>query len=151
MRFEVDTKATPEQVRRAFVDFSERRPQIWDRTLDPKTYEVHEQGPTWAVARESSPGSPVWLVVRYDWSDPSVIRWTVVESSYGGDGDGSVRVSPGAGGGSRVHAEWESTNARALQRPLLFVIHHSPVWRMVRRQWTDILDRYAENDQGPEA
>jgi hypothetical protein len=90
----------------AFTDFSERRLQIWDRTLDPKTYEVRDQGETWAVVRESSPRSPFWVVVRYDWSesDRSVIRSTVVESSYGGGGEGVVRISPGPGTGSRVYA-----------------------------------------------
>src|SRR4051794_19785242 len=83
MRFDVDTKASAEQVRRALTDFTDRRLQIWNRTLDPKKYELREQGDTWAVARESSPGSPFWVVARYDWSEAAVIRWTVVESSYG--------------------------------------------------------------------
>ncbi|MGO4597722.1 hypothetical protein [Terrabacter sp. 2RAF25] len=146
MRFEVDTKATPQQVLRAFTDFTDRRPEIWEGTLDPKRYELREQGQTWAVTRESSPGSPVWLVVRYDWSDPSVVRWTVLESSYGGGGDGSVRITPGPGSGSHLDAEWDSTGARLLHRPLLVVIHRSPLWRMIRRRWTGILDRYAERD-----
>jgi len=41
-----------------------------------------------------------------------VIRWTVVESSYGGGGDGFVRIAPGQNGGSRLHVEWTSTQAR---------------------------------------
>jgi hypothetical protein len=88
MQFDVDTTATPEQVRRALTDFTDRRLQIWSRTLDPKSYEVRDHGETWAVARESSPGSPFWVVARYDWSDPESIRWTVEESSYGGGGQG---------------------------------------------------------------
>lgn len=35
-------------------------PRIWHRTLDPKTYELRERGSTWAVARESTAGSPFW-------------------------------------------------------------------------------------------
>lgn len=58
MRFEVTTLASPEQVLRALTDFSDRRPEIWRRTLDPRTYEVRELGDTWAVARESTSGSP---------------------------------------------------------------------------------------------
>jgi hypothetical protein len=49
MRFDVDTKAAPEQVRRALTDFTDHRLQIWNRTLDPKKYELREQGETWAV------------------------------------------------------------------------------------------------------
>jgi hypothetical protein len=74
MRFDVDTKARPEQVRRALTDFTERRLQIWNRTLDSQTYELREQGDTWAVARESTPGSPFWVVARYDWSEVAVVR-----------------------------------------------------------------------------
>ncbi|GAB2750775.1 SRPBCC family protein [Terrabacter sp. AAH1] len=146
MRFDVETKATPEQVLRAFTDFSERRPQIWS-TLDPKAYEVRGLGDTWAVARESSPGSPFWVVSRYDWSDPSVVRWTVEESSYGGGGSGTLTIEPRPTGGSRAHAWWESTGARPLQKPMLFVLHHGPLGRLVfARLWAAAFDRYADGE-----
>ncbi|MFI5898064.1 SRPBCC family protein [Actinoplanes sp. NPDC051513] len=148
MRFDVDTKASPAQVRRAFTDFTDRRPRILSRTLDPKTYEVREQGDTWAVARESTPGSPFWVVARYDWSEPDAIRWTVTESSYGGGGDGFVRIAARDGGGSRVHAEWTSTGARRSQKPLLFLLHHGPMHRLIARMWTSTLDRYARESSG---
>ena len=144
MRFDVDTKASPEQVRRALTDFTDRRPQIWHRTLDPKKYELREQGDTWAVARESSPGSPFWVVVRYDWAEAAVIRWTVVESSAGGAGGGFVRIAPGDDGGSRLHVEWVNTGARIAQRPMLFLLHHGPMGRLISRMWASTLDRYAE-------
>jgi hypothetical protein len=103
---------------------------------------LRERGDTWAVARESSPGSPFWVVVRYDWSEPAVIRWTVLESSYGGDGEGFVRIAPRDNGGSRVHAEWTSTNARS-QKAMLFLLHRGPMSRLVARMWAAALDRYA--------
>lgn len=149
VRFELVTKASPEQVRRAMTDFTDRRLQIWHRTLDPRTYELRDSGDTWAVARESSPGSPFWVVVRYDWSDPDVVRWTVTESSYGGaagGGAGLVRTSPLADGGSRVHAEWDYGHARRSQRPLLFLLQHRPLVRLISRTWTSALDRYALED-----
>ena len=92
MRFDLKTKASPEQVLRALTDFTDARLQIWNRTLDPKTYELRDSGETWAVARESSPRSPFWVVVRYDWSDPESVRFTVLESSYGGGGEGLVQI-----------------------------------------------------------
>jgi hypothetical protein len=148
MRFEFTTVASPEQVRRAFTDFTDRRLQIWARSLDPSTYELRELGDTWAVARESSPRSPFWVVSRYDWSDPAVIRWTVVDSSYGGGGEGSVHVEPGGHGGSRVHATWNSTDARLWQRPLLLLVHRGPVGRMIAaRMWASALDAYAQDDR----
>lgn len=146
MRFDVDTKATPEQVRRALTDFTERRPRIWHRTLDPDTYELREQGDTWAVARESTAGSPFWVVSRYDWADADVVRWTIVESSYGGGGGGFARIAPAAGGGSRLHVEWVNTGGRIAQRPMLFLLHHGPMGRLISRMWATALNGYARDD-----
>ena len=109
MRFDIRTKASPEQVLRALTDFTDARLQIWNRTLDPKTYELRDSGETWAVARESTARSPFWVVVRYDWSDAETIRWIVLDSSYGGGGEGLVQIARGVDGGSQVHAEWTYT------------------------------------------
>lgn len=141
MRFDTETQASPEQVHRALTDFTPERLHIWNRTLDPKTYELREHGPTWAVARESTPRSPFWVVARYDWTEPSVVRWTVVESSYGGGGQGVVRIEARDGGGSRVHAEWNNTEPRR-QKLLLLLLHVVPD-RMIARMWAAALDRYA--------
>ncbi len=146
VRFDFETLASPDQARRALTDFTDRRLQIWSRTLDPKRYELRDQGETWAVARESTPGSPFWVVVRYDWSDPELIRWTVEESSYGGTGEGLVRIAPGDRGGSRLHVEWENTGVRPLQKPLIYVLHHGPMGRVISRMWRSALDRYAQSE-----
>jgi hypothetical protein len=143
MRFDLTTKASPEQVLRALTDFTDSRLETWNRTLDPKTYELRESGPTWAVARESSPRSPFWVVVRYDWSDAGTVRWTVVDSSYGGGGEGLVQIAPGVDRGSQVHAEWTYTGARLMQRPPIFLINHG-MSRFISRMWASALDRYAE-------
>ena len=145
MRFDIKTKASPEQVLRALTDFTDARLQTWNRTLDPETYELRDSGQTWAVARESTPRSPFWVVVRYDWSDPESVRTTVVESSYGGGGEGLVKIAPGDDGGSRVHAEWNYTGARLLQRPVLFLVQHGPMSLLISRMWASAFDRYAEN------
>jgi hypothetical protein len=84
------------------------------------------------------------VVVRYDWSEAAVIRWTVVESSSGGGGGGFVRIASGGDGGSRLHVEWVNTGARIAQRPMLFLLHHSPMGRLISRMWASTLDRYAE-------
>jgi hypothetical protein len=146
MRFDIKTKASSEQVLRALTDFTDARLQIWNRTLDPKTYELRDSGQTWAVARESSPRSPFWVVVRYDWSDPESVRWTILDTSYGGGGEGLVQIAPGDDGGSRVHAEWSYTEARR-QRLMLFLLQHAPMGRLISRMWTSALDRYAESSQ----
>jgi hypothetical protein len=143
---DVSTHASPEQVRRALTDFTDRRLQIWSRTLDPQTYEVREVGDSWAVARESTPGSPFWVVARYDWSDPTEVRWRVVESSYGGHGAGSVLVTPRNDGGSRLHVEWDYTDVgRQRDKVMLLLIQHWPLSRMISRMWASALDRYAKS------
>ena len=144
MRFDFPTRASPEQVLRALTDFTESRLETWNRTLDPKTYELRESGQTWAVARESSPRSPFWVVVRYDWSDAEMVRWTVLDSSYGGGGEGLVQIAPGVDGSSQVHGDWTYTGARLMQRPLLFLINHG-MGRFIARMWASALDRYAES------
>jgi len=142
VRFDIETRASPDQVRRALTDFTDARPRTWHRTLDPGTYELRAQGEHWAIARESTPGSPFWVVARYDWSDRDVVRWTITESSYGGGGDGFVRILPREGGGSRVHAAWGYTDARR-QRLLLLLVKHGPLGGLVSRMWASALDRYA--------
>lgn len=147
MRFDVTTRASPAQVRRALTDFTDRRLQIWNRTLDPEAYELRELGDTWAVARESTSGSPFWVVSRYDWSDPTVVRWTIEESSYGGHGTGSVRISPTGDGGSRLSADWSYTDvSRTRDKLMLALIQRFPMRPMIARMWVRALDRYAESD-----
>jgi hypothetical protein len=102
---------------------------------------LREQGPNWAIARESTPRSPFWVVARYDWSDLSVVAWTVAESSYGGGGHGFVRVAPRNGAGSRLHAEWDNTEPQR-QKLMLLLLHLVPN-RVIARMWAAALDRYA--------
>jgi uncharacterized protein YndB with AHSA1/START domain len=149
MRFEVTTLASPEQVLEALTDFTDRRLQIWDRSLDPKTYEVRARGDTWAVARESTAGSPFWVVARYDWAEPTAVRMTLEECSWGGSGTGSVRITPVDGGGSRVHAEWTYTGAsRTRDKVGLSLIQHFPMRHIIARGWVRALDRYARSARG---
>ena len=148
MRFQVTTKASPDQVLRALTDFSDRRTQIWSSTLDAKTFELRELGDTWAVAKESTAGSPFWVVERYDWSDPSVVRWEDIETSWGGLGTGEVRIVP-VEGGTRVEAEWSNGHAaRTRDRVLLWMLHHGPMHRVIGRVWRRTLDRCAESEPG---
>jgi hypothetical protein len=145
VRFDVTTRASPEQVREALTDFTDRRLQIWSSTLDPRTYEVRALGDTWAVARESTARSPFWVVCRYDWSDPAVLRWSVEDCSWGGSGAGSVRCATVAGRGSLVHAEWTYTGAtRRRDKVMLSLIGRFPLRRLIARGWVKALDRYAQ-------
>ena len=142
MRFDLTTKASPEQVLQAMTDFTGRRLEIWNKTLDPKVYDVRELGDTWAVAREGSPRVPFWVVVRYDWSDPRLIRWTEVESNHGDGGAGSVQIAAGDDGVSRLHVEWSTHPVRTRDKIAMFLLHHT-MNRVIARMWRTTLDRYA--------
>lgn len=142
VRFDLTTKASPKQVWQAMTDFTDRRLEIWHKTLDPKVYEVRELGDTWAVAREGSPRVPFWVVIHYDWSDPRLIRWTEVESNHGDGGAGSMRIEPGDEGGSRIQVEWTTHPVRTRDKIAMFLLHHT-MNRVIARMWRKTLDRYA--------
>jgi hypothetical protein len=142
MRFDLVTRASPEQVLEAMTDFTDRRPEIWSKTLDPNVYEVIELGDTWAVAREGSPRSPYWVIARYDWSDPRVVRWTELETNHGDPGDGFMRIEPHAPEGSQLHVEWSTHPVRRRDKVAMFLLHHT-MNRVIARAWRKALDRFA--------
>lgn len=142
MRFDLVTRASPEQVLEAMTVFTDRRLKIWSKTLDPKIYEVMELGDTWAVAREGSPRSPFWVIVRYDWSDPRVIRWTELETNHGDPGDGFMRIEPRGEGGSQLHVEWSTHPVRIRDKLAIFLLHHT-MNGVIARMWRKALDRFA--------
>ena len=102
----IDTIATPEQVRDALTDFTDRRTEIWPG-LSKKRYEVYEVGETTAVIREGNDKPSVWARERYDWSKPGVVRWEVLESNFCIPGSYvQCTFAPGTDGGSHVEVEW---------------------------------------------
>jgi len=40
VRFDLTTRASPDQVLRALTDFTERRLEIWSKTLDPTMHRM---------------------------------------------------------------------------------------------------------------
>lgn len=107
----LDTAATPDQVRDALIDFTDRRTEIWTG-LSRKKYEVYEVGETTAVIREGNDKPNVWARERYDWSTPGVVRWEVLESNFCNPGSyvqATFRARPE--GGSHVEVEWNRTGS----------------------------------------
>jgi hypothetical protein len=104
----VDTTLPPEKVREALLDFSERRPQIWPG-ITASLYEVYTVGETSAEVKEGTklPFGAVWAREHYDWSDPSAIRWTVVESNFSKPGSFVSATLEPVDGGTRVRIHWE--------------------------------------------
>ena len=124
VRLEVDLEAdvAPELIRRALLDFSDRRPEIWPQ-LDPKTYQVHWVNETSAEVTEGSPLPKVWSRERYDWSRPATITWTAVESNFCTPGSHiSMDIASNETGGSRVVVTWDRTAANLRGRMSLAVI-----------------------------
>ncbi|WP_415856499.1 hypothetical protein [Sinomonas sp. G460-2] len=127
VEFDLETTASPEKVRAALIDFSERRPKLWPG-IEPSLYEVYSVGETTADVREGTkgPGGKIWAHEHYDWSDPETVRWTVQKSNFSAPGSYvSATLSPGRGGGSIVHISWDRTGSTALGRLICWIIRRS--------------------------
>lgn len=78
-----ETAAPPERVLAAARDFSERRPGLWP-DVHAEHLSVHEIGPTFADVTEGNPWpllGVVWERLRYDWSQPGLVKGTVIDSN----------------------------------------------------------------------
>lgn len=82
VRVSEHSELAPEVVLAAARDFSERRAQRWP-DVHVEFLEVHEMGEDYAVVTEGNPWpiGHVWERLHYDWSDPHVLRGTVLESN----------------------------------------------------------------------
>ncbi len=141
-RFGFDTVASPAQVLDAFTDFSERRLEVWSKSLDPAKYELRELGDTWAVAREGSAGTKIWVLLRYDWSEPGHVRWTLVDSDHCDTGTGDIRISPRPGG-SRVDVEIDHGAPRGVRGKAILLVQRAIGPTLFPRLWRSALDQHA--------
>jgi len=99
-----ESSASADEVMEAARDFSPRRAQLW-RDVHVEHLHVHDQGETWADVTEGNPWpiGLVWERMRYDWSDPSSLRGTVIASNlFKPRSTWELHASPTANGGSRV-------------------------------------------------
>ena len=67
---------------RAARDFSDRRVDLWP-DVHAEFLQMHEIGDTFAEVTEGNPWpiGHVWERLRYDWSQPNMLRGTVVDSN----------------------------------------------------------------------
>jgi hypothetical protein len=98
-----DSSALPEQVLAAARDFSAHRAQIWPN-VEAKRLEVHERGDSWAEVTEGTMVLGVfWERCRYEWSEPTQVTATVIESNVFKPGSSwQLQAAPRSGGGSVV-------------------------------------------------
>lgn len=100
-----ESSASPEQVLAAARDFSAHRAQIWPN-VEAKRLEVHDRGDTWAEVTEDTMVLGVfWERCRYEWSEPTQITATVIESNVFKPGSSwQLQAAPRSDGGSVVAA-----------------------------------------------
>ena len=99
-----ESAANPERVLEAARDFSPRRADYW-RDVYPEHLTIHDRGETWADVTEGNPWpiGLVWERLRYDWSQPSAVKGTVVDSNLFKPGSTwEIHATPATGTGSRV-------------------------------------------------
>jgi hypothetical protein len=83
IHFHAATTSTPEQFIAGLTDFGPDRSKIFTNSADAYLT-VHYQGRQQADVTEGSGG--VWERLVYDWSDPSHVKLTTVDSNmFGGD------------------------------------------------------------------
>jgi hypothetical protein len=121
---DLETSVSPEKVRAALLDFSERRLAIWPG-IEPSLYAVYNVGDTFADIQEGSrmPGTRIWAKEHYDWSSGDLITWTVQESNFCAPGSYvSAAIAPRGDGGSRIHVTWNRTPTSMIGRLATAVI-----------------------------
>jgi hypothetical protein len=71
----------PEKVLEAARDFSDRRAEVWPM-VQSKYLQVHQTGDAFADVTEGTfVVGRFWERSRYDWSEPGVVKATVVDSN----------------------------------------------------------------------
>lgn len=142
MRFHYDltTKASPEQAFAAFTDFSAHRLEVWSSTLDPAKYELRDSGPNWAVVREGSAGTRIWVLLRYEWEPPGTVRWTLLDSDHCDDGRGEVLIRPHESG-SRLDVTIDHRRPRGPRGRAILLMQRLVGPVAFPRLWRAALDR----------
>jgi hypothetical protein len=98
------TSVAAERVLEAARDFSARRAERWP-DVHVEHLQVHEHGETFAEVTEGNPWpiGYVWERLRYDWSQPGVVKGVVVASNLFKPGSTwEIRARPLPSGGSEV-------------------------------------------------
>ena len=147
MHCQFETRATPDQVVRAYTDFTERRLETWRDTLRPENYSLHESGASWAVVREGS--LRMGVVLRYEWPEPYTVRWSVLRSNFCEDGRGELTVRAGADGGAHVDVVIEEWGGKGLLGRVALALKGVLGPSVLRRASKRTLDRLADEDRPP--
>jgi Polyketide cyclase / dehydrase and lipid transport len=107
-----DSPLPPEKVLQAARDFSDRRAQLWPM-VQAKYLQVHESGDAFVEVTEGTfVVGRFWERSRYDWSEPGVVKATVMESNVVKPGSTfELHATPRNGGSTvelRLNRDFES-------------------------------------------
>jgi hypothetical protein len=96
-----DSSLPPEKVLEGARDFSHRRAEVWP-LVQSRYLRVHETGDTFAEVTEGTfVAGLFWERSRYDWSEPGVVKATVLDSNVFRPGSTwELRATPRNGGSS---------------------------------------------------
>jgi hypothetical protein len=98
------TPVAAERVLEAARDFSPRRAERWP-DVHVEHLQIHERGDTFAEVTEGNPWpiGYVWERLRYDWSEPGVVKGVVTASNLFKPGSTwEISAKPLPSGGSQV-------------------------------------------------
>lgn len=148
LRCHFRTTASPEQVLDAYTDFSARRLHIWGDTLKQDNYALLEQGRSWAVVREGS--LRMGVVLRYEWSEPFTVRWSILESSFCDGGEGLLTTRAAAGRGAHVEILIDEHGPRGMSGRVVLGLKGLLGPRVLERSSKRTLDRLSAECAGDE-
>ena len=125
IRVTAKTSSPPERVLDAGRDFSKRRADVWPN-VKVKHLQIHELGKTFADVTEGT-----WVVGlfwerdRYDWSQPGLVKATVIDSSVFESGSTwELRATP-RDGGSDVEIVLHRGFRRGPKGRIASMVHHT--------------------------
>jgi hypothetical protein len=120
IRLQQPTTATPEQFVAGLTDFGPGRQELFPNSADADLV-VHDRGDGFADVTEGNGG--IWERLHYDWSDPSRVVLTTVESNvWGGRSGHTYTFTRRQDGTTVVHAEVVREGKNLKGRVLGFVL-----------------------------
>ena len=145
IHYEADGPVPPERFITALTDFSERRPELWPG-LDARLFNVHQVGDAWAEVTEGTDVlGGIWGRERYDWSQPGLVRLTLLDSADFRPGTMiEYRVAPGPAGGCHVTVDFQRI-ARTARGRLVGAIVQLTGARRFAGELRTALDRLASS------
>jgi hypothetical protein len=95
------TTVPPDRFIAALTNFGPGRGKIWGHSNEDSV-KVNDRGDTWADVTEGS-SAGLWERLRYDWSEPSVVRLTTTDSNaWSTESSWVYTLSPRVDGGTDI-------------------------------------------------